>query len=332
MTASTTEQDRALSSLRHLYQQMAGGMVKDSAQAKRIAEGILSPAIAKLEQAARRDPAVPQDQLPPDVAKRAMEELQTEVEKLRSALAECRDACPIPKPGASNEYAWMQSIGDPESVPAFVKSCFGAPAVPVPQGLFEAIEHGDETHRGWLKSALEAFFSGKPIPQEVSTAKHPPATAPVPQGYKITEDQHVAAVKVLLRASGVDGLPQRMLDAMLAAAPIPPGADHIPDAGKMVAAPVQLPEPVYTMRVRGRMHDYTPALSAFDLADGEHKLYTEQQVRQLLAAHGIGKDKALAAEPASAETSATAGKTSKTNKTTSPATERGLFLLSKEST
>ena len=29
---------------------------------------------------------------------------------------------------------------------------------------------------------------------------------------------HIAAVKVLQRASGVDGLPQRMLDAMLAAA------------------------------------------------------------------------------------------------------------------
>lgn len=51
--------DSALSNLRHLYSQMAGGLVKDSAQAKRIAEGILSPAIAKLEQAARRAPAAP---------------------------------------------------------------------------------------------------------------------------------------------------------------------------------------------------------------------------------------------------------------------------------
>lgn len=50
------------------------------------------------------------------------------------------------------------------------------------------------------------------------------------------------------------------------------------------AAPVQLPENVYTLRIRGRLHDYTPALPAFDLEDGEHKLYTEQQVRQLLAA------------------------------------------------
>ncbi len=45
---------------------------------------------------------------------------------------------------------------------------------------------------------------------------------PVPQGYKITEEQHVAAVKVLHHAVGIDGLPQRMLDAMLAAAPHPP--------------------------------------------------------------------------------------------------------------
>lgn len=46
----------------------------------------------------------------------------------------------------------------------------------------------------------------------------------VQQGYKITEEQHVAAVKVLHRAAGVDGLPQRMLDAMLAAAPQLPEA------------------------------------------------------------------------------------------------------------
>lgn len=36
---------------------------------------------------------------------------------------------------------------------------------------------------------------------------------------KITEEQHVAACKVLLRANGMDGLPQRMLDAIRAAAP-----------------------------------------------------------------------------------------------------------------
>ena len=94
----------------------------------------------------------------------------------------------------------------------------------------------------------------------VQAARRAPA-APVPQGYKITEEQHVAAVKVLHRAAGVDGLPQRMLDAMLAAAPQPPEA-----------APVVLPEyGIDTanhagIRVRG---------------------YTEQQVRELLANHGI---------------------------------------------
>lgn len=50
--------------------------------------------------------------------------------------------------------------------------------------------------------------------------------APAPQGWTvgqpITEEMHVAAVKVLHRAPGLDGLPQRMLDAMVAAAPKPP--------------------------------------------------------------------------------------------------------------
>lgn len=77
-------------------------------------------------------------------------------------------------------------------------------------------------------------------------------------------------------SSGWDCIdPSELIDAIMniATAPQPPEA-----------APVELPEPVYTMRVRGRMHDYTPTLSAFDLADGEHKLYTEQQVRALLEA------------------------------------------------
>lgn len=37
----------------------------------------------------------------------------------------------------------------------------------------------------------------------------------------ITEGMHAAACKVLTRANGLDGTPQRMLDAMLAAAPSP---------------------------------------------------------------------------------------------------------------
>ena len=46
----------------------------------------------------------------------------------------------------------------------------------------------------------------------------------VPEGWTlvkspITEDMHRAAVKVLVRANGVDGLPQQMLDAMVATAP-----------------------------------------------------------------------------------------------------------------
>ena len=42
-------QAEALANLRHLYQQMVNGAVKDSTQAKRIAEGLLSRAIAQLE-------------------------------------------------------------------------------------------------------------------------------------------------------------------------------------------------------------------------------------------------------------------------------------------
>jgi hypothetical protein len=52
----------------------------------------------------------------------------------------------------------------------------------------------------------------------------------------ITEAMHVAAVKVLLRASGLDGLPQRMLDAMLQASPTPPVQPELTAAARDVLA------------------------------------------------------------------------------------------------
>jgi hypothetical protein len=57
-----------------------------------------------------------------------------------------------------------------------------------------------------------------------NTRATPPAsTGVVPEGWRpgqpITEEMHVAACKVLHHADGLDGLPQRMMTAMLAAAP-----------------------------------------------------------------------------------------------------------------
>lgn len=52
----------------------------------------------------------------------------------------------------------------------------------------------------------------------------------------ITEDMHSAAVRVLHRATGVDRLPQRMLDAMLAVAPAVVESDAKPlDPARFVA-------------------------------------------------------------------------------------------------
>ena len=33
-----------------------------------------------------------------------------------------------------------------------------------PDQIFRAIEHGDQEHRDWLKEALDAIFTGKPVP------------------------------------------------------------------------------------------------------------------------------------------------------------------------
>lgn len=53
----------ALSKLRHLYQNMVKGAVRDTASAKRIAEGLLAPAIEALEREALPAPAASQKPL-----------------------------------------------------------------------------------------------------------------------------------------------------------------------------------------------------------------------------------------------------------------------------
>lgn len=74
-------------------------------------------------------------------------------------------------------------------------------------------EEAPASHEGnvWGDS-LSPFIQGAPA---AASAAQTVARWPT----VVTEAMHVAACKVLLRASGMDGLPQRMLDAMLAVAP-----------------------------------------------------------------------------------------------------------------
>lgn len=73
---------------------------------------------------------------------------------------------------------------------------------------------GHENEHDLIRRAARAALAAQPVARE-----WPP---------KVTEEMHVAAVKALQRASGLDGLPQRMLDAMLAAAPSPEASNPVP--------------------------------------------------------------------------------------------------------
>ncbi|AFU45411.1 hypothetical protein C380_08545 [Acidovorax sp. KKS102] len=53
MTDTKTPSPSVLASLRHLYQNMVNGGVRDTASSKRIAEGLLAPAIEALERGAQ---------------------------------------------------------------------------------------------------------------------------------------------------------------------------------------------------------------------------------------------------------------------------------------
>ncbi|MDH0900890.1 hypothetical protein N5C12_16250 [Comamonas aquatica] len=128
-------------------------------------------------------------------------------------------------------------------------------------------------------------------------ARRAPA-APVPQGWKPVPVELLERIQESLGSFVSDqGWSQSdmdtadALDGLLAAAPRPP-----------VAAPVELPEPAafalewtFNGEERGmRLYDDETHCRFDAESDGGvcHPLYTEQQVRDLLAAHGIGKAKA----------------------------------------
>ncbi|MBS7349633.1 MAG: hypothetical protein KIG95_05655 [Comamonas sp.] len=95
----------------------------------------------------------------------------------------------------------------------------------------------------------------------------------VPQGWKLVPVEPTQEMKRAGMSERHDDLSRSVYQAMLAAAPQPPEA-----------APVQLPEP-WAISHHNRVQ-YSNAAWHGETPDGT-KLYTEQQVRQLLADHGI---------------------------------------------
>ena len=51
------------------------------------------------------------------------------------------------------------------------------PAQPTAKSVYEAIEHGDDQHRAWLRDALTAIWAGQPVPELQPPAQ--PAQEPV---------------------------------------------------------------------------------------------------------------------------------------------------------
>ena len=75
-------------------------------------------------------------------------------------------------------------------------------------------------HEGWEKFVIAMVELAGAHPDKGTSALSAPvvpALVAIPARIHVTEAMHRAAVKVLHRASGLDGLPQRMMDAMLSA-------------------------------------------------------------------------------------------------------------------
>lgn len=103
----------AIAQLRHLYQNMVNGAVRDTASAKRIAEGLLAPAIEALERGtppAAREPQWSPASTPP-------KESDGEV-LVRMADGRCEIAWATYWHGSSNAFAqWTFRDPDEEETP-----------------------------------------------------------------------------------------------------------------------------------------------------------------------------------------------------------------------
>ncbi|RQO58008.1 hypothetical protein DBR47_14550 [Paucibacter sp. KBW04] len=103
-------------------------------------------------------------------------------------------------------------------------------AAPSPQQSDERRIDDYATEINRLRNVIQAACSGG-LDHMIERWKVLFPDAPVPtvkaQPFKVTEEQHVAACKVLLRAHGMAGLPQRMVDAMLSVSEHPSPAPEI---------------------------------------------------------------------------------------------------------
>lgn len=139
---------------------------------------------------------------------------------------------------------------------------------------------------------------------ELQAARRAPA-APVPQRRPTLDEVEQALGYHCSAWDCVD--PTDLVDAILnlAAAPQPPEAESKVSQGHFDAAQVQMPEPAgCVVYANGESHYWDANRECAELfASSERSrgapyaftfenLYTEQQVRQLLADNGIGKDKA----------------------------------------
>lgn len=91
--AARQQESKALANLRHLYENMIGGAVKDTASARRIATGLLGPAIEQIEREQRESAAAPAegwDDLPKKLMDAARRDALTDADRVAIGRATVR--------------------------------------------------------------------------------------------------------------------------------------------------------------------------------------------------------------------------------------------------
>lgn len=102
--AARQQESKALANLRHLYENMIGGAVKDTASARRIATGLLGPAIEQIEREQRESAAAPAegwDDLPKKLMDAARRDALTDADRVAigRAIVRIQESAAAPATG-----------------------------------------------------------------------------------------------------------------------------------------------------------------------------------------------------------------------------------------
>ena len=152
------------------------------------------------------------------------------------------------------------------------------------EALFDAIVHGDDEHRRWLKEAIDNYFAGKPVPEPTGLGRAEKAEAECDEAHR---DMNVLGEKYHEALAQLVALRE-------AAMPFAHAFSQIKDGDTVVATLAGLRVTARESRYLGDViSDTTAGAAQYQLVDDEHVVVPIEPTRERLERGLEGTDPAF---------------------------------------